>query len=105
MHASLLRSVRGWSGGTVGLVVLAGRVAQLLAVLKPGAAELAEGDRISAGFGQEVTAPAESVSVAAEPVAGHALAAKDHSSADRPSRRAAVRARIGGGFAARSYRV
>ena len=30
---------------------------------------------------------------------------RDHSSADRPSRPAAVRARIDGGFAARSYQV
>src|SRR6266498_5757500 len=112
MHASLLRAVRDWSGGTVGLVVLAGagsagygllgaggdgvagavigpgledqdhgfvegagpgvaltlRVTLLLAVLGAGAAELAEGDRIAAGFGQEVTAPSQGVGASAEPV-------------------------------------
>jgi len=50
-----------------------------------------------------MTAPADLTGTVLR--AGHALAARDHSSADRPSRPAAVRARIGGGFAARSYRV
>src|SRR6266542_2691574 len=49
-------------------VALTLRVTLLLAVLGAGAAELAEGDRIAAGFGQEVTAPSQGVGASAEPV-------------------------------------
>ena len=51
-------------------VVFAMRVALLAAVFSTGAAELAEGDRVAAGFGKEVAAVAEHVRPLAEPGPG-----------------------------------